>query len=89
MLYVFICTAGNWRKGQDNLNPIYYEAFADYLTEVVLQYQKWGLHFDTLEFLNAFNGKGTNLTFNPAISPITMYPKIHYCLLTYFLSAFL
>ena len=43
---------GNWRKSQDNLNPKYYEAFADYLTEVVLQYKKWGLQFDTLAPFN-------------------------------------
>lgn len=43
---------GNWKKGQDNLNPKYYEAFADYLTEVVLKYKEWGLHFDTLAPFN-------------------------------------
>lgn len=43
---------GNWNKGQDNLNPKYYEAFADYLTEVVLKYQEWGLKFDTLAPFN-------------------------------------
>lgn len=44
--------AGNWNKGQDNLNPKYYEAFADYLTEVVLKYKEWGLQFDTLAPFN-------------------------------------
>ncbi|KAG0584644.1 hypothetical protein KC19_3G225400 [Ceratodon purpureus] len=43
---------GNWKKGQDNLNPKYYEAFADYLTEVVLKYKEWGLQFDTLAPFN-------------------------------------
>jgi O-glycosyl hydrolase len=47
-----LCATGNWRKSQDNLNPKYYEAFADYLTEVVLQYKKWGLQFDTLAPFN-------------------------------------
>lgn len=47
-----LCAIGNWRKSQDNLNPKYYEAFADYLTEVVLQYKKWGLQFDTLAPFN-------------------------------------
>lgn len=43
---------GNWNNGEDNLNPKYYEAFADYLTEVVLKYKEWGLHFDTLAPFN-------------------------------------
>ncbi|KAG6551283.1 hypothetical protein Mapa_007210 [Marchantia paleacea] len=38
---------GNWKRGQDNLDPQHYDAFADYLTEVVRQYEKrWGIHFD-------------------------------------------
>lgn len=43
---------GNWKNGQDNLNPKYYEAFADYLTEVVLKYKEWGIQFDTLAPFN-------------------------------------
>ena len=40
-------------NGGDNLDPAYYDAFADYLTEVVLQFRDaWGITFQTLEPLN-------------------------------------
>lgn len=47
-----VLLTGNWKNGQDNLNPKYYEAFADYLTEVVLKYKEWGIQFDTLAPFN-------------------------------------
>jgi O-glycosyl hydrolase len=40
-------------NGGDNLNPAYYDAFADYLSEVVLHFRDdWGITFQTLEALN-------------------------------------
>jgi O-glycosyl hydrolase len=42
--------------GGDNLNPNYYGAFADYLTQVVQQFaNSWGITFQTLEPLNEPN----------------------------------
>ena len=39
--------------GGDNLNPAYYDAFADYLAEVVLHFRDaWGISFRTVEPLN-------------------------------------
>jgi O-glycosyl hydrolase len=40
-------------SGGDNLNPAYYDAFADYLSEVVLHFRdQWGISFQTIEPLN-------------------------------------
>lgn len=46
------CAAGE-PAGQNNLRPENYEAFADYLTEVLLYFKNtWGLTFQTLNPLN-------------------------------------
>jgi len=46
------CSAGA-EDGKSNLKEEYYEAFADYLTEVIRQYRnKYGLIFQTLDPLN-------------------------------------
>lgn len=46
------CTGG-WNFGAENLKEENFEVFADYLTEVVLQYrEKWGIKFDFLEPFN-------------------------------------
>ncbi|KAL3695158.1 hypothetical protein R1sor_008809 [Riccia sorocarpa] len=44
---------GNYKRGQDNLDVQHYEAFADYLTEVVLHYKnEWNVNFDYLAPFN-------------------------------------
>ncbi|CAG8561065.1 20039_t:CDS:10, partial [Gigaspora rosea] len=45
------CSAGG-QKYSDNLNSYYYDAYADYLTEVVKWYKEQGLTFRTLEPFN-------------------------------------
>ena len=46
------CAAGN-TSGADNLKPTYFNAFADYLTEVVKHFRdSWGVSFRTLEPFN-------------------------------------
>ncbi len=46
------CAAGN-TNGADNLKPTYFNAFADYLTEVVKHFRdSWGISFRTLEPFN-------------------------------------
>lgn len=51
------CAAGNTDGGTDNLSPAYYDAFADYLTEVVKHYRDaWGITFRTLEPFNEPTG---------------------------------
>jgi O-glycosyl hydrolase len=46
------CAAGN-TGGADNLKPTYFNAFADYLTEVVRHFRdNWGISFRTLEPFN-------------------------------------
>lgn len=50
---VHLWFTGNSKRGQDNLDPQHYDAFADYLTEVVRQYEvQWGIHFDYLAPFN-------------------------------------
>jgi len=46
------CSGGN-TDGTDNLKPEYFEAFADYLTEVVKRFREtWGITFQTVEPFN-------------------------------------
>jgi O-glycosyl hydrolase len=47
--------------GGDNLNPAYYGAFADYLSQVVQQFAStWGITFQTVEPLNEPNASWWN-----------------------------